>query len=143
ACSGLNSLYSLFALGLLYHHVTAGDGAGTEHAPSLLRPLRMAILLACIVPIAIVANVVRVLGLVLVTYHFGAEAAEGWFHTFAGMMVFVIALLMIIGLDRVLFAERHTGGVRDSREGAIPRRIAASAGMARPAGRTLLALVAG
>jgi len=96
ACSGLNSLYSLFALGLLYHHVAApGRGLG-----------RLAILLALIVPIAVVANIVRVLGLVLVTYHFGPEAADGWFHGVAGMLVFVIALLLIVALDRVLFRDK-------------------------------------
>ena len=121
ACSGLNSLYSLFALGLLYHHVTkTGDKPGSaataradgraEYAQHEVCPrfsaLRMGILLACIVPIAIVANVFRVLGLVLVTYHFGAEAAEGWFHAFAGMMVFIVALLLIVALDRLLFPHR-------------------------------------
>jgi exosortase len=74
ACSGLNSLYSLFALSLLYVHLT-----GPSHAA------RMAVLLLALVPIAIVANIFRVMVLVLVTYHLGPEAAQGWVHDAAGM----------------------------------------------------------
>src|SRR5438093_5415461 len=91
ACSGLNSLYSLFALGLLYLHVTGPASRA-----------RIALVLASIVPIAIAANVVRVLALVLVTYYLGEDAAQGFLHAFAGMMVFVIALALLMGFDRVV-----------------------------------------
>lgn len=89
ACSGLNSLVSLAALSLLYLRLTGPR-----------KPARTALLLAAIVPIAIVANVLRVLGLVLVTVHFGSEAAQGVFHTVAGMLVFVVALGLLLALDR-------------------------------------------
>jgi exosortase B len=91
ACSGLNSLYSLLALGLLYTHVTPPR-----------RVSRTVLMLAAMVPIAVVANICRVLLLVLVTYHLGPEVAQGWVHDFAGMMVFVIALLLMLGADKVL-----------------------------------------
>jgi len=90
ACSGLNSLYSLFALGLLYAHLTGPSSRA-----------RLASIVLSIVPIAIAANVVRVLALVLITYHVGEKAASGFLHGFAGMTVFVVALAMLIGVDRV------------------------------------------
>lgn len=91
ACSGLNSLYSLFALGLLYAHLTG---------PS--KPARVALLVASIVPIAIAANAVRVAALVLIAYHYGEEAAQGFLHDFAGMLVFVTALLLMLGVDKLI-----------------------------------------
>jgi EpsI family protein len=89
ACSGLNSLYSLFALGLLYAHLTG---------PS--RPARIAILLVSVIPIAVIANILRVLALVLVTYHWGAEVANGWFHDVVGMAVFVLAFGLMVVVDK-------------------------------------------
>jgi len=90
ACSGMNSLVSFFALGLLYIH--------------LVRPGRWrgAVLLLAIVPIAIAANVLRVTGLVLVTYHFGEDAAQSFLHGLAGLVVFLSALAMWFGLDGLL-----------------------------------------
>jgi exosortase B len=91
ACSGLHSLYSLSALGLLYLHLM-------KHTATL----RNAILTLLILPIAFAANVVRVMFLVLVTYHLGDEAGQGFLHGFAGMVLFVAALLSLFLLDTVL-----------------------------------------
>lgn len=91
ACSGLNSLYTLSALGLLYLHLT---GSGNR--------MRAGILLAGIVPIAFLANVARVAILALVTYHFGEEAGQGFVHELAGIVLFVIALMLFFAIDGVL-----------------------------------------
>ena len=89
ACSGLNSLYSLCALSLLYTHLT----------PPASRA-RVTLMLAAMVPIAILANVARVLFLVLVAYHLGDDAAQGVLHTIAGMLVFITAFALLLGVDR-------------------------------------------
>jgi exosortase B len=91
ACSGLNSLYSLAALGLLYIYVMA---PGTR--------IRNAIMVASIVPIALAANFVRVLLLVLITFHVGDAAGQGFLHGFAGIMLFATALALLLGLDALL-----------------------------------------
>jgi exosortase B len=91
ACSGMNSIVSLTALTLLYLHLTG---------PSRAR--RWIALLASVVPIAIAANVLRVLALVLVAYHFGDDAAQGIVHTLAGLLVFVTAFVMLVGLDSLV-----------------------------------------
>lgn len=98
ACSGLHSIFSLSALGLLYLHLM-------RHA-SLLRN---GILLASIVPIAIAANVIRVILLILITYHLGDEAGQGFAHQLAGLVLFMAALLFLIGLDGVLGLVMKTG----------------------------------
>ena len=55
-----------------------------------------------VVPISFIANVVRVMILVLVTYYAGDEAGQGFVHGFAGMVLFMVALLLILSVDRVL-----------------------------------------
>ena len=88
ACAGLHTLFSLEAMGLLYLNVV-------RHT-SLLRNISLAIL---IVPISFAANVIRVMVLALITYHFGDEAGQGFLHGFAGMVLFMTALLFIIATD--------------------------------------------
>jgi exosortase B len=90
ACAGLHTLFTLEALGLLYLNIIRHD--------SLFRNLALAI---CIVPISFTANVIRVIILTLITYHFGDEAGQGFLHGFAGMVLFLSALMLIIGVDSI------------------------------------------
>lgn len=91
ACSGLRSLVSLSALGVLFIYITA-------------RPLRLhnLLMLASIVPLALLANLVRVIALVLITYYLGDEAGQGYLHGTAGMVMFMVAMLGLIGWDSLL-----------------------------------------
>ena len=91
ACAGLNSIVSLSALSLLYIHLRYGD--------RLAYALLFAIL---IIPIAMLANFVRVLILLLLTYHFGESAAQGYMHTFAGLVMFAVALVALGLADLLL-----------------------------------------
>lgn len=91
ACAGLNSMFTLEALGLLYMNLM--------NYTSLRRNVTLAVLL---IPIAFAANVVRVMILVLVTYHFGDEAGQGFIHGFAGMVLFAVALVLMLAVDKVL-----------------------------------------
>jgi exosortase B len=97
ACAGLHTLLTLEALGLLYLNVVRRD--------SMFRNIGLACL---IVPISFTANVIRVMTLTLITYHFGDAAGQGFLHGFAGMVLFLSALLLIIGFDNALQAlEAH------------------------------------
>jgi exosortase B len=91
ACAGLNSMFTLEALGLLYMNLMKYT--------SVWRNVALAVLL---VPTAFGANIVRVMILVLVTYHFGDEAGQGFVHGFAGMVLFMVALAFMLVLDRLL-----------------------------------------
>lgn len=93
ACSGMNSIYGLIALTLVYVHLTGPSRRG-----------RLPLVLLGVIPIAIAANVVRVTLLALVAYHLGDGAAEGFLHGFAGMVVFAVAVMMLIGWDKVACA---------------------------------------
>ncbi len=105
ACSGLNSLFTLEALGFLYMKLM-----------NYTSKTRNVILGLAIVPISFVSNVTRVMILVLVTYYFGDAAGQGFMHGFAGMVLFVVALSLTYGLDRLLAArfDQH-GGARGTR----------------------------
>lgn len=103
ACAGLHTLFTLEALGLLYLNLVQRD--------SLVRNVTLAIL---IVPISFTANVIRVMVLTLITFHFGDAAGQGFLHGFAGMVLFLTALLLIIATDSLLHfglkAGRRTAG---------------------------------
>ena len=105
ACAGLHTLLTLEALGLLYLNLVRRDSA--------FRNITLAIL---IVPISFTANVIRVITLTLVTYHFGDAAGQGFLHGFAGMVLFMSALILIIGLDSAL---HWFEGVRQSQMKSI------------------------
>ena len=95
ACAGLTSMFTLEALGLAYvQHLAGGD------EPVSAR--HRAWLAALILPISFLANVVRVVVLVLVTYHFGDAAGQGFVHGFAGVVLFTVALLLVLATDRGL-----------------------------------------
>ncbi|MPS48363.1 exosortase B [Methylobacillus sp.] len=91
ACAGLHTLVSLEALGLLYLNIIRSH--------SVFRNITLTIL---IVPISFTANVIRVMTLTLITYYFGDAAGQGFMHGFAGMLLFVVALMLIIWIDSIL-----------------------------------------
>ncbi len=93
ACSGMNSILGLLAVGLFYIHLM--------HGSSVRRSL---ILAAALIPIAILANIVRIMILILLTYFAGNEAAQGFLHGFAGMVVFTLALGLVFAFDQLVTA---------------------------------------
>jgi len=91
ACAGLNSMFSLSALGLLYLYLMQRSSW-----------VHNGLVFLSLMPIAFCANIVRVVVLVLVTYHFGDAAGQGFVHGFSGLVLFVIALVSILVIDGVL-----------------------------------------
>ena len=107
ACAGLNSMFTLEALGLLYMNLM--------NYTSVRRNLLLAIL---IIPIAFIANVIRVMVLVLVTFHFGDAAGQGFVHGFAGMLLFMIALTMMLVVDKIIGRFLPDGDQKTARSAA-------------------------
>ncbi|EYC51963.1 exosortase [Hylemonella gracilis str. Niagara R] len=91
ACAGLHTLLTLEALGLLYLNLVRHNSA--------FRNITLALL---IIPISFTANVIRVITLSLITFHFGDDAGQGFLHGFAGMVLFLSALMLILLADTVL-----------------------------------------
>lgn len=90
ACSGIRSLVSLLALGTAQAFILG------------ITPLKRWIMILAAVPIAILANALRVIVTGILSQRWGNAAAEGFFHEFAGMAVFVLAMALLITVGAVL-----------------------------------------
>jgi exosortase len=91
ACSGLGSIFSLLAMCLLYLHLTNRTSAG-----------RTAILVLAILPLAIFSNLVRVIGIMLLTYYGGNGLGQSSAHELMGLVTFALAILGMFALDSLL-----------------------------------------
>jgi exosortase B len=91
ACSGLNSIFTLEALGLFYMKLMSYQSKA-----------RNILLAVTIIPISFISNVVRVICLILITYYYGDQVGQGFMHGFAGMLLFGVALILIFLFDLVL-----------------------------------------
>jgi exosortase B len=91
ACAGLNSLFTLEAMGLLYMNLVRHQSV-----------VRNAVLATLIVPISFAANTIRIIVLSLITYYLGDAAGQGFLHGFSGLVLFMAALGLIIVVDGLL-----------------------------------------
>jgi exosortase len=89
ACSGIRSLVSLLTLGIVYAYFI--DQRAT---------VRWAIALSAI-PVAIVSNAMRITGTGVAAHYYGPEAAEGFFHSFSGWAVFIVAFLAMLAVKQL------------------------------------------
>jgi len=117
ACSGLHSMYSLSALGSLFMYIMARKSLAHN-----------ALMLATILPIAFVANIIRVIVLVLITYHFGDEAGQGFLHGAAGIVLMLVALLIFFSVDGLLWHLRTRRTVGPVPAAGAPDRSASPTG---------------
>ena len=90
ACSGIRSLVSLMALAIIYGYLLE---------PTMWRRL---LLLVAAVPIAVIANAVRITGTGVLVEYWSPEMASGFFHAFSGWLVFLLALFILFAFHRVL-----------------------------------------
>ncbi|MBN2321707.1 MAG: exosortase/archaeosortase family protein [Acidobacteria bacterium] len=108
ACSGIRSLISLLTLGIVYGYFVDSR-------------LWVRIVLAIgTIPIAIAANGFRVAGTGVAAHYYGAQAAEGFFHSFSGWIIFIVAFIMMFILHRIVIwiaplkkripAQKHSKG---------------------------------
>lgn len=91
ACAGMNSIFALEAIGVFYISVMGHTNK-----------LRNMLLATLILPISFFSNVLRVMVLVMVTYHFGDEVGQGFVHGFAGMLLFGVATFATFFADSLL-----------------------------------------
>jgi exosortase len=103
ACSGMNSIFALSAIGVFYAYVFRSN-----------EKIRSLLLLAAIVPITIAANFIRVMTLVLIAYYGGPDLLEGIVHDLTGLGLFVVAIILLLLFDGFL-------GVCGAAFGLLPR----------------------
>lgn len=96
ACAGMNSIVGLIAVGLLYIYLLRGSNLAYS-----------AFLTLFVIPVAIVANILRIMILILLTYYFGDAVGQGFLHFTAGMFLFATALLLVFAVDSLIFDVRR------------------------------------
>lgn len=89
-CSGFRSLITLLSLGIVYIYI------------SNIKVSLKFVMAACIVPLALFGNLIRVITLCLITFYFGEEAGQGFFHNFSGIVMFIITIVGLISVESVL-----------------------------------------
>ena len=82
-CSGIRSLFAMMSLTAAYAHFM------------LESRLQRWMLFACSIPIAVAANIFRVLCICLVAHHYGQDAAVGFYHDFSAYVTFLLAILLM------------------------------------------------
>jgi exosortase/archaeosortase family protein len=119
ACSGIRSLMTLVTLAVVFAYFThpRSDGPDEPNNPgssnnaklsSLVKPLekfgfwRSAIIVLSAVPIAIFTNALRVSGTGVLARYYGTKVADGFFHSFSGWVIYVVAFLMLFGVGWIL-----------------------------------------
>ncbi len=90
ACSGIRSLLTLVTLAIIYGYLME------------TRMWVRVVLALLAVPIAVAANGFRIFGTGLLVQYWDPDKAEGFFHTFSGWLIFVVALIMLFAVHRVI-----------------------------------------
>jgi len=110
ACSGIRSLMTLVTLAMVYAYFTRPKTAQKSQsgASTILRSFvfwRSLILVVGAVPIAILTNALRVSGTGVLAHYYGTSVADGFFHSFSGWVIYIVAALLLLAtgwlLDRV------------------------------------------
>jgi exosortase B len=96
ACSGMNSVFALSAIGVFYVYAFRYDSK-----------IRGLLLLAAIFPITVFANFIRVIGLVLIAYYGGIDRVEGALHDLTGIGLFIVAVILMFLFDGFLSLAAH------------------------------------
>jgi exosortase len=90
ACSGIRSLMSLATLSIIYGYLLE------------TRISTRVILAIAAIPIAVIANGLRIIGTGLLVQYWDPERAEGFFHAFSGWLIFVVSLILLFLLHKGL-----------------------------------------
>lgn len=93
ACSGMNSLVGLVAITLFYIHLL--EKAGWRYHLFLF---------LLIIPVAIIANTIRIVILILLTYFFGDAIGQSFLHVSAGLLLFALSLGLMFAIDKVAWS---------------------------------------
>jgi exosortase B len=93
ACSGMNSIFALSAIGVFY-----------VYAFRWHEKIRGLMLISLIIPITIAANFLRVMALVLIAYYAGVDKIEGPLHDLTGIALFIVAIVLMFLCEGFLSA---------------------------------------
>lgn len=91
ACSGITSVITLIPIAVVIAYFTERS------------LLRRAVLLLAVVPLALLGNLVRVVGTIIAAQEYGSEAAtKGSLHELAGVATYVLGCMALLGVGALL-----------------------------------------
>jgi exosortase len=108
ACSGIRSLMTLLTLAVVFAYFThspSDDGPKSGKRFGFLRDYwfwRATIIVVSAVPIAILTNAFRVSGTGVLAHYYGTQVADGFFHSFSGWAIYIVAFILLFGIGIVL-----------------------------------------
>ena len=108
ACSGIRSLMTLITLAVVFAYFTHPRQKGDQPPRTFLQWIksygfwRSAIIVLSAVPIAILTNALRVSGTGVLAHYYGTQVADGFFHSFSGWAIYIVAFLMLFGVGWIL-----------------------------------------
>ena len=78
----------------------SGSSGGNQDQAKLksFEMWRSTIIVMAAIPIAILTNVLRVSGTGVLARFYGTKVADGFFHTFSGWVMYIVAFLMLFGV---------------------------------------------
>ncbi len=97
-CNGLRTLISLLVFGAIYTYVCRLNG------------LWRIIIFLLSVPVAVIANAVRITSLIVVADLVSVEVATGWYHDSSGILIFVVAFFLMFGIEKFILWFRQLIG---------------------------------
>jgi exosortase len=119
ACSGIRSLMTLLTLAVVFAYFThtPNDPDKPNTRFGWLRSYwfwRAVILVGSAVPIAILTNAFRVSGTGVLAHYYGTAVADGFFHSFSGWAIYIVAFVLLFGIGMILdrFRPAQAGGDR-------------------------------
>ena len=149
ACSGIRSLMTLVTLAVVFAYFTHSRGgtnpsgeypSDNSKAKGLLRTAagamsrlksywfwRSTVILLSAIPIAIFTNALRVSGTGVLAHYYGTKVADGFFHSFSGWVIYIVAFLMLFSVGWILDRAKPTSNkTPNSRSGKTSRQLNSS-----------------
>ena len=142
ACSGIRSMMTLMTLAVVFAYFTyprSDDSSGPSGRMRTYGIVRTSIIVLSAVPIAILTNAARVSGTGILSHYYGTGIADGFFHTFSGWAIYVVAFLMLFGIGWILdrFKPRRPNTMKTRSkfidERSSPENAVATSGSVLPA----------
>jgi len=90
ACSGFRSMVTLLALGAIYAYYQHTD------------LMKKWIIFLSVIPMGIFGNILRIFLTGVISYNFGAKYAEGFFHEFSGILLFIFTVIGLIIVTSIM-----------------------------------------
>lgn len=129
ACSGIRSLMTLITLAVVFAYFTHPRSKDSQPR-SFLQWIksygfwRSTILVVSAVPIAILTNALRVSGTGVLAHYYGVQVADGFFHSFSGWAIYIVAFLMLFGVGWILDRFKPSGEVEKTEVEPLKRESA-------------------